>query len=316
MTEPAAAREGSVPDDGLRAMVLGPRGFIGGHLVAGLVSQADFSRIVVAGSGAASRPGASIESVGGPVDAELFRRMPEPDVVFWAIGGASVGDSIRDPERDNARSIPPLHDLLARLSAEWPSARLVFISSAAVYGRAGSSRTSTHAPLLPMSPYGRHKVLSEEMIRRAMPEHGGRWSIVRPFSVFGPGLRRQLFWDALEKARRNELHFNGTGRELRDWLFVDDLVRLLIDIALFPGRFPPVLNAGTGNGIEVQVALQSLFSLLPGSPQPLFSGDSRAGDPDALVADAAQQQPLAGYFRTPFHEGLERYARWYRSAAG
>jgi UDP-glucose 4-epimerase len=52
--------------------------------------------------------------------------------------------------------------------------------------------------------------------------------ILRPFSVYGPGLRKQLLWDAMQKADRGAFEFFGSGRELRDWVYVSDLVECLL----------------------------------------------------------------------------------------
>lgn len=301
---------------GMTALVLGGSGFIGGHLIRALLAKPEFTRIQMAGSRvSAAEDHPRINAIAGAVDSDLFRRCAEPDVVFWAIGGSSVGASVQNPELDFSRSIPPLSDLLARFSSTWRQSRLVFLSSAAVYGAAGSQATATSSPLLPISPYGLHKRLSEEMIQERFDSDLERCTIVRPFSVYGSGLRRQLFWDALAKAQRNDLLFNGTGEELRDWLYIGDLVDLLADIGASPALFPSVLNAGTGKGISVSSALHELYSFLPDVPVPRFAGSPREGDPDRLVASAEQQQALAGYFRTTLREGLDHYHAWHRTLA-
>jgi UDP-glucose 4-epimerase len=313
MTEEAQAQPGAARASGMAtALVLGGSGFIGCHLLRHLRDRLELPEVFVAGSGTAALsvpPG--ITSIGDTIEPRAWQRIATPDVVFWAMGGSSVAASMRDPALDFERSIPPLAALLELLRGPWQGARLVFISSAAVYGQSGSQATRTASPLLPISPYGVHKKRSEEMIQESVAAHATRCTIVRPFSVYGPGLRRQLFWDALEKHGRGDHVFHGTGEELRDWLYVDDLVALLADVAIAMDRFPTVLNAGTGVGITVSSALHRLYSLLPAPVVPAFAGASRAGDPDRLVACPAEQEPMAGYFRTSFDEGLRRYVAWH-----
>lgn len=293
----------------IHALVLGGGGFIGSHLLRRLESHAGYARVEIAGTPARGMQGAR-GWMSGDIDAGLLASCAVPDVVFWAIGGASVGKSVSDPQEDFRRSIPPLVALLDRLSMAWRGARLVFLSSAAVYGAAGTDATPVTAPLMPVSPYGRHKAESERMIQQA-DSGTGRHRIVRPFSVYGPGLQRQLFWDALQRAARGDLRFAGTGDELRDWLHVDDLASMLADVGAGTCDLPAVSNAGTGRGTRVAEALALLLSFLPSQPVPTFDGNVRAGDPLQLVADPGSLGPGARYFVTPLHEGLAQYVRWF-----
>src|SRR5205085_5087889 len=66
--------------------------------------------------------------------------------------------------------------------------------------------------------------------------------------VYGPGLRKQLFWDAARKATHGEFDFFGSGEELRDWVYVEDLARLLADLGAAPREFPRLSNVGTEIG--------------------------------------------------------------------
>lgn len=299
---------------GKHALLLGSAGFIGRHLAHQLVVGAGFERIELAGFHANGFPvprggGALGGSVlEGAVDDALLKRCSRPDVVFWAIGGASVAASVRDPAADRARTIPPLESVLRMMSGPWVGSHLIFLSSAAVYGASGSSATATTSPLRPVSPYGEHKLESERLIAEWIAPSSA--SIVRPFSVYGPGLKRQLLWDAMQKLGRNAPEFSGHGDELRDWAYVFDLVRLLADVAADPALFPRVLNAGTGSGVPVRELLQMLFEAAGSRERPVFTGNARPGDPDQLVADPLELGRVVDYFSTPLALGLESYCAW------
>lgn len=293
-------------------LVLGGSGFICSRLIAGLLDNNYFDVIDVAGRGAGKLMVAGRgKTVDGSISRQLLEQFSAPDIVVWTAGSASVGASIADPQHDFDNSIPPLDDLISLLVSSWTKTRLVFLSSAAVYGASLSTATATQTNLLPVSPYGQHKLLSERKILSARADLKNRSHIVRPFSVYGPGLRRQLFWDAAAKCKRNDFVFLGGGQELRDWVYVDDFVELIIDIAIQPTDFPRLLNAGSGYGISVEQAIRTLYKAMDINQLPEFSGQLRAGDPDKLVADADEQKAFSRYFVTPLETGLRHYVDWY-----
>ena len=233
-----------------------------------------------------------------------------PDVVFHAAGGGSVGASVADPEGDFARTVLSLRETLAFLQAEAPGARLIYPSSAAVYGAASAGPLAEDAPLDPISPYGRHKVQAEAEIAAA----GLDAVILRFFSLYGPGLRKQLLWDLARRlaAAPVRLELSGTGEELRDFLFVDDAVRLVGAAAgLGPTDGPLILNGGRGEAISVRRAAEILAQALGSDAAIGFSGETRAGDPAALVADAARSGPLGFTPQVSFEDGARRFARWF-----
>jgi UDP-glucose 4-epimerase len=112
------------------------------------------------------------------------------------------------------------------------------------------------------------------------------------------------------------MEFFGSGEELRDWVEVNDLVTLLLDLAASPSDFDSVINAGTGIGTSVRAVLQALFLAAGSTQSPVFAGTTRVGDPERLVADATQQRALSTYFRTSIAEGLRRYIDWYGMVSG
>ncbi|TDA81588.1 SDR family oxidoreductase, partial [Halomonas marinisediminis] len=80
----------------------------------------------------------------------------------------------------------------------------------------------------PMSPYGFSK-LSAELLAQEYSQCFGVNSIsVRPFSLYGPGLKKQLLWDACNKFSKGIGEFFGTGEEVRDWLHVEDASSMIV----------------------------------------------------------------------------------------
>lgn len=242
-------------------LILGAAGFIGSHLVAALCKQNNY-RLLLAGYG--------VEKFShfdnallfpGEINLDLLNSINfRPDIIYHLAGGSSVGSSVLDPSDDFNKTIPLINDLLNKMRLDWGQSHLIYLSSAAVYGAGASDNTSVNASLTPVSPYGIHKKIAEELIFFYSERYDLKVNIVRPFSVYGPGLNKQLLWDALLKLKNKENYFFGTGREKRDWIYVVDLIHLLIAIGNST-HFPQVLNAGTGSYLSVKEILEQLFQI-------------------------------------------------------
>jgi UDP-glucose 4-epimerase len=294
-----------------KVLILGAGGFIGRHLVDHLVLK-KCSSLQLAGFGVESvfdLPSKQI--LEGQINAELLNECDEPDIIFHLIGGASVGASIANSRHDFDLTIPPLLNVIDKLKTDWKKTKLIFVSSAAVYGNAASNATTVNTSLEPASPYGLHKKMAEEFIQYYANLYSFNYSIIRPFSVYGPGLRKQLLWDALHKAAEGNTTFFGTGQEMRDWIYVDDLVNLLIAIASPNSQFPCVLNAGTGVAVSVSDILSKLFVAAGYGEKPQFKDEHKKGDPNHLVAALTEQRSVKSFFPTSLDTGLNEYIRWY-----
>lgn len=290
-------------------LVVGAGGFIGEHLALALRIRYEKCRLQLAGLGVDKFSSISgIDVVPGFVDGELLAKCDVPDYIIYLAGGSSVGPSLREPHSDFCLTVPGLSLLLNKMRLEWKKSRLVYVSSAAVYGNAASASTSVAAPRRPVSPYGLHKFLCEELIGYYCREYDLDCMIIRPFSVYGPGLKKQLFWDVFQKMRVGDYSFFGSGQELRDWVYIDDLVEFILDISLSPSR--GIVNAGTGIGRTVSSAIVEVFRAGGCTAKPHFSDSAKKGDPDSLVACYNEQICYSSLYRTSFEAGIDAYVRW------
>ncbi len=217
-----------------------------------------------------------------------------------------------DPAQDFISSVVSTEQLAEFLRRRCPSARLVFTSSAAVYGMGHDGLIHEDDSAAPISPYGLHKQLCEDLLRFYARNYGLNVAIVRLFSIYGEGLRKQLPWDACGKLLAGNLTFSGTGDEVRDWLHVSDAAELLRVASQKASTQAPLCNGATGQGTSVRAVLSELASALDVAGAPQFNGHAREGDPRRLVGSRACAEQWGWTPRIAWQDGIRAYAGWYR----
>jgi UDP-glucose 4-epimerase len=235
-----------------------------------------------------------------------------PDVILHCAGSGSIAAASESPLASLADNIVTTSSVLeyARLCEKRP--RVVLISSAAVYGEAGAGNIAEAQPVRPISVYGTHKVLAEDMGRWYGREYRIPISIVRLFSIYGPGLRREILWEACRRASASAPRFEGTGAEVRDFLHVEDAAKLLLMAVGQASPACPIFNGGTGRGTAIHQALAEICRKL-GAPAPEFSGAAIAQEPRSQIAEIERVHRLGFYPQVNWQAGLEEYIAWYLS---
>ena len=193
---------------------------------------------------------------------DLARYANTPDVIFHCAGSGSVAFSFSDPLADFHRTVTTTANVLEYVRTKSPTTRVVYPSSASVYGIAEVLPITEDSRCAPISPYGVHKWIAEQLIVSYGRQYQISASIVRLFSVYGCGLKKQLLWDGCRQLASGNHVFMGTGNEMRDWLYVDDAAELLCVAADHASPLCPVANGGTGEGISVRELLTHLANCL------------------------------------------------------
>jgi UDP-glucose 4-epimerase len=301
--------------------ITGAHGFIGKHLSYWLSQQGH--RIVGLGHGAwpegeASRWGVTAW-LNGDIQSSNLQSLLNlhgvPDLIFHLAGGSSVGAALGSPREDFSRTVITTAELLEWMRLQAPGARLVAVSSAAVYGGAHAGPISEDARLVPYSPYGFHKLMMEDLCRSYAASYGLQVVVMRLFSVYGVWLKKQLLWDLCNKLSvgQGRVELGGSGKELRDWTDIRDVVRALELAGGFASPDAPVFNAGTGRATSVADIVSHVISAWGKPAEVIFSGKSRPGDPFSLVAQPALLAAAGFEWHVPVESGIGDYVGWYRN---
>jgi UDP-glucose 4-epimerase len=241
----------------------------------------------------------------------LIRSAVEPDYVIHCAGSGSVAFSLTDPLEDFQRTVQTFLDVLEYSRLHTPNARIVLPSSASVYGAALTFPISINTIPAPTSPYGVHKLITEQLASYYARHFNMAISIVRLFSVYGVGLRKQLLWDACNKLKVGPAEFAGTGFETRDWIHVNDAANLLLAATNVASKDCPVFNGASGTGVTTRAVVDIISSVMGRTERAVFNGISRAGDPMHYVADVSGALDLGWKPAYTLENELENYVNWF-----
>lgn len=245
-----------------------------------------------------------------PALADLLRALP-PDVCIHCAGRASVPFSMEDPAADFRDNTVLTFDLLDALRREAPRSHFLLLSSAAVYGNPTSLPVTESHRTGPLSPYGYHKLQCEMLCEEFSRIYALPTTVVRIFSAYGPGLRRQVVWDICERAlTTGRVTLHGTGRESRDFVHASDIARALAALAGRNAGDCEIYNLGTGQETTIAQLADMLLASLLRDTRASFDGRATPGNPLTWRADISKIRALGFEPAVTLAQGLRSVATW------
>ncbi len=303
----------------MKVLITGGAGFIGSHLADRLVIDGHtvtlFDNLSTGKRDNLRGPAAAASLIVGDVRdaAALKKACRGMDAVVHLAAVASVQASMEDPLGTHATNLGgTLNCLAAAADAGVP--RLIYASSAAVYGDDAPPPVSESAIPAPLSPYAIDKLAGEHYLAHFCRSRGLNATGFRFFNVYGP---RQdagspysgvisLFAERL--AADGPFVIYGDGLQTRDFVFVLDLVDILTRALLRDDLSGAILNVGTGLAQSL-LALIEAFETLAGRPIPRQIRPARSGDIRYSCADVTQLRAAFGAIpTTPLTVGLAQLA--------
>lgn len=235
-------------------------------------------------------------------------------------GSASVASSVLNPYADFYSLLPGTAKLASYLAKHQQQARLYFFSSAAVYGNPEKMPITESTIIAPISPYGIHKAVAEDLLQKYSSVYNFGVTVFRIFSVYGEGLKKQMIWDVSQKAtiadRKGEksITLYGTGEESRDFLYIEDLCAAILGI--FNTRTEvlfDIYNLGTGIEIKIKDIASLLVHHLEAKVNIDFNGQVQKGDPTNWNLDISKLKSSGFTPHFTIDNGLSQIAKWIRS---
>ncbi len=307
----------------MKVLVTGGAGFIGHHLVRGLMARGDeVSVIDDLSTGFRERLDAvrdRAKVVEGTIldAAALDEAMEGVEVVLHEAAIASVARSFDAPmisDQVNAGGTIAVMLAAGRAGVR----RVVFAGSSSAYGTPERLPCVESMRNRPESPYGASKLAAEHYLHTLGRFHGIETVSLRYFNVFGPGQDPHsdyaavipLFVTAVLSGRRPTIF--GTGDVTRDFTFVENVVDANIRAATVPAVGHLTCNVACGERTSLVGLLDAICAAAGRRVEPHF-GPPRAGDIHDSLADITLAREHLGYeVSVPFREGIERTVAWYR----
>jgi UDP-glucose 4-epimerase len=291
----------------MRFLVTGGAGFIGSHIVQELLRRKHRVRVLDNFStgkrenlGFAANSG-DLEVVDGDIrDADVVHGAVDAiDGIFHEAALVSVPASVEQPHLSleiNARGSFNVFEAARNARVR----RIVYASSAAVYGDSSDLPLAESVPPRPQSPYGLDKLYTEYLGNLYYSLYGLEMFALRYFNVFGP---RQdptspysgvisIFVNLLRAGRTPTIF--GDGEQTRDFVYVGDVVEANLRAMFADYRGFRVFNVGSGREISLNHLLSQLQQLTHTSILPKFT-EARVGDIRHSLADISLIQKELGY---------------------
>lgn len=319
----------------MKILVTGGAGFIGSHIVDGLLADGHCVAVLDDLSSGSRKnlpeniPLHVVDIVDGKAVAKVFAA-ERPDAVCHQAAQMSVSRSVRDPLFDAQVNCIGLINVLDA-AAKHGCKRVVFASSGGVLYGDVTSPAAESTPANPVSPYGITKWVGERYLRFFAEEHGLETVALRYSNVFGP--RQNPHGEAgvvaifCKKLLAGEAAtINGDGRYIRDYVYGPDVARA--NVIALTGTIQEVqpktltsLNIGSGIGTDVNqleaMARQSVAEYwnatgTAATLQAPLHGSARAGDLRSNLLDATLASSVLGWKPTvSLASGVEQTVAWF-----
>lgn len=309
----------------MHILVTGGAGFIGSHLAAALVAAGHQVRVLddLSSGHRENLAGLPVELIVGDVGemAVVETAVTNIDLIFHQAALASVPRSIKEPQLNYKSNVAGTFNVF-EAARQAGIKRIVYASSAAVYGQLPGLPKREDSPLQLLTPYAAAKSMGENLAASYNAAYGLEIVSLRYMNIFGP---RQdpaspysgvlsIFCQAVVDG--SGVTIFGDGRQTRDYVYISDVVQANLRAAAVPFdkiASSPIFNIGRGQKTSLN-QIVALLSQLTGQPLPTTYEPERFGDIKHSLADITLAQEKLGFkAETAVLTGLEKTLAWFQT---
>jgi dTDP-glucose 4,6-dehydratase len=300
----------------MRILVSGGAGFIGSHFARRLAARGDdvvvLDKLTYSGNRANLPDGIEFH-LGDIAEPEDVARAAEGCAAIVNFAAEThVDRSILDPETFGRTEFRGVQVLLEHVRAA--GIRLVQVSTDEVYGdlEAGGSSRETDE-LRPSSPYSAAKAAGDLLVPAFVRSFGVDAAVTRGSNTYGPNQYPEKFIPlfATNALDGEPLPLYGDGRQIRDWLYVEDHCAG-IELVLREGVSGEIYNVGGGDERENIEVAERMLELTGADRSLLRRVQDRAGHDRRYSLDTTKLRALGWAPETSFDDGLRETVEWYR----
>jgi len=290
----------------MKVLVTGGCGFIGRYLVEELADAGLDVRIYDALNDQESLTKKAEFIHGDIFDLHMFRQaFRNIDYVIHLVGVRDAHIAEADPDKSFRLNVLSLHNVLEACRINGIK-RVLFPSSASVYGRTDKIPVSEEDPVHPTGIYAYHKWLCEELVRAYRSTYGLQYIIFRLFNAYGKGNKNIIHHCISAFKEREHLTVFGAD-QFRDFVFIGDVARAFRLAIVNDGVESRTINIGAGKAWTIRSIVQQIQKILPGLE--VRFEDKEGFVPFHSVADCTLARTLLGFDATNSESFFEKVVR-------